>query len=280
VSWAVLVVLLVVGVVVVPAAMRFRDLARVPILAWPTLVLAAAMPCAMFWQLMNPPEPIAEMALAGLHQKVTLEVPPRHSVLVTGTLDPLAEGVEANKTDYSIRFSGTGWFQQETGNIKRKSEGGVDIGDPTGDPALRSGARARASKWGEDLQTRFDLQGSGQTVAELTLWNGKAAKAIELALIPSPVDTPILLGGFALLTALALYAEIRHKVEKLSGDVAFLALYAVFLRHSTTPADAFQGTLSALLPAFLLGEGAVAGIAWLVTRPPKPDKAKAPEQAR
>ena len=116
---------------------------------------------------------------------------------------------------------------------------------------------------------RFDFEGSGDVKAELTLWNGKAASAIELAVIPSPIPTVALVALAVVLTCLGLWIEVRNKVDRFGRDLGILTFYAVFLRHGTTPIDAFQGVLSAILPAFLIGEGIPGGIAWLLLREPK-----------
>jgi len=110
--------------------------------------------------------------------------------------------------------------------------------------------------------------------AELTLWNGKAASAIELAVIPSPFPTVALVALAVVLTCVGLWIEVRNKVDRFGRDLGILTFYAVFLRHGTTPVDAFQGVLSAVLPAFLIGEGIPGGIAWLVLREPKGKKGR------
>jgi hypothetical protein len=267
-NWAPVVVAIVIGVVVVPAVLRLRNFSKLPIPTWPSLVIATAAPIVMTWNLLAPAPAVMTVNLSGTGGKAELSVPPQHSVLVTGILSD-DEDASANKTDYSIKFTGPGWFQQESGAIRRKADNALDV-DELGGEALRGSQKTRGgSRWGEDLQDRFDFEGSGDVKAELTLWNGKAASAIELAVIPSPIPTVVLVAIAVVLTCGALWIEVRHKVDRLGRDVGILTFYAVFLRHGTTPVDAFQGVLSAILPAFLIGEGIPGGIAWLLTREPK-----------
>jgi hypothetical protein len=267
-NWAPVVVALVIGVVVVPAVLRLRNFSKLPIATWPSFVLATAAPIVMTWNLLMPPPPTMTVDMSGTGGKADLTVPPQHSVLVTGILSD-ADDASANKTDYSIRFTGPDWFQQESGAIRRKADNSLDI-DELGGEAVRGAQKTRGgSRWGEDLQERFDFEGSGDVKAELTLWNGKAASAIELAVIPSPIPTVALVALAVVLTCVGLWIEVRNKVDRFGRDLGILTFYAVFLRHGTTPVDAFQGVLSAILPAFLIGEGIPGGIAWLLTREPK-----------
>ena len=267
-NWAPVVVAVVIGVVVVPAVLRLRNFSKLPIATWPALVLATAAPIAMTWNLLMPPPATMTVAMSGNGGKADLTVPPQHSVLVTGILSD-EDDASANKTDYSIKFTGPGWFQQESGAIRRKADNALDV-DELGGEAVRGSTKTRGgSRWGEDLQERFDFEGSGDVKAELTLWNGKAATAIELAVIPSPIPTVALVALAVVLTCAGLWIEVRHKVDRIARDLGILTFYAVFLRHGTTPVDAFQGVLSAILPAFLIGEGIPGGIAWLLLREPK-----------
>ena len=267
-NWAPVVVAVVIGVVVVPAVLRLRNFSKLPIATWPSLLVATAAPIVMTWNLLVPPPPTMTVDMSGTGGKADLTVPPQHSVLVTGILSD-EDDASANKTDYSIRFTGPGWFQQESGAVRRKADNSLDI-DELGGEAVRGSQKTRGgSRWGEDLQERFDFEGSGDVKAELTLWNGKAASALELAIIPSPIPTVALVALAVVLTCLGLWIEVRNKVDRLGRDLGILTFYAVFLRHGTTPVDAFQGVLSAILPAFLIGEGIPGGIAWLLLREPK-----------
>jgi hypothetical protein len=100
---------------------------------------------------------------------------------------------------------------------------------------VRGSTKTRGgSRWGEDLQERFDFEGSGDVKAELTLWNGKAASAIELAVIPSPIPTVVLVALAVVLTCVGLWIEVRNKVDRFGRDLGILTFYAVFLRHGTT----------------------------------------------
>ena len=65
------------------------------------------------------------------------------------------------------------------------------------------------------------------------------------------------------LSLIGLLLEIRFGADQLAGNVAFLALWAVFLRDGVTPLDDWQEISKAVLPSALFGWGAVGGLAYL-----------------
>lgn len=84
--------------------------------------------------------------------------------------------------------------------------------------------------------------------------------------IPAPPDLRLLWGIAIVVALLGLVAEVKYGAIQLGGDVAFLALFAVFVRDRVSAADAMRESAGAALAAGLLGWGAVGGLAYLLLK--------------
>ena len=65
---------------------------------------------------------------------------------------------------------------------------------------------------------------------------------------------------------LGVYYEAWWKCEKVGQDFGFLSLYGVFLVDVVAPLDGYIGILYSAMPTFLMGYGAVAGVAFLAVK--------------
>lgn len=251
-----------------PSLKRALDLPAFPWIAVPFALTAATMPCLMAWLVLNPSVPVAEADISPLARQVVLEAPAGHALLVTANLTEDAKGPKAGKTAYALALSGEGWASKATGEVRRKSEGdddGADV-DVLDGAQLSEAGRRRAGKWGEDLEERFDLKGAGKVEIELTNFDGEAASGLHLKVIEAPPPAWLLWPVALLLGSVGLAIELKLGPTQLGGDIAFLALYAVFLRDGVTPADSFQKVAFAAFPAAVVGWGIFASIGYLVER--------------
>jgi len=252
-----------------PTIKRASNLANPPYLAIPVALLAAAMPCLMAYLVLNPGPTLDEADISPLAQEVTLQVPPDSALLVTANLTENPKGSQPGKSNYALALSGQGWASKATGEIRRKVKKGdddkVDVNVLEGDQITESGKR-RAGKWGEDLEERFKLKGDGPVKVELTNFDGDAANGLHLRVIKAPPPAWLLWPFALLLGAIGLAIELRQGPTQLGGDIAFLALYGVFLHDGVTPADSFQKVAFAAFPAAVVGWGLFASIGYLVER--------------
>ncbi|MCB9780657.1 MAG: hypothetical protein H6742_18970 [Alphaproteobacteria bacterium] len=264
-----------------PTTKRMLDLGDPPKVAWPLMLFAALIPCAMGWIVLNPPPPVDEADLSMLASEAVLEAPAGHSILVTATLTEDPKGPKAGKSNYALAISGDGWAQKATAEIRRKveeDEDSIDVNVIEGEQLSESGRR-RGGKWGEDLEERFDLQGPGPVKIELTNFDGDAASGVHISVIKSPPSDLILWPLALVLGAIGLAIELKWGPTQLGGDIAFLALYGVFLRDGVTPADSFQKVAFAAFPAAVVGWGIFASAGYLVERS-RAKKAKEEERQR
>ncbi len=268
-----------VAFVVVAAFRRLADLRSLPVWIKPALLLCAVVPVAVGSMLLNPGEPSDASRLARLHDKDTIEVPEGHALLVRGVLSDLElldskKLAEAAKTNYAISIVGQGWSQTASGEIRRRTEvEGTTAG--VGGAALKDQGRARAASLGEDLESRFDVPAGGALQLEITNWQGAAVEAILVEAVPAPPKRPILWAITVVAAILGLVAEVKHRAVQLSGDMAFLCAYAVFLPDQVTPASGFQEAGTAAFGAALLGWLGVGGMAWLMLKYQEQREAKA-----
>lgn len=251
-----------------PTIKRASDLADPPYSAIPFALMAAAMPVVMAYMVLNPSPPVDEADLSPLATEVIVQAPPGHALLVTANLTEDPKGPQAGKSSYALALSGKGWASKATGEVRRKVEqddDAVDVDVLDGEQLTESGRR-RVGKWGEDLEERFNLKGEGPVKIELTNFDGDAASGLHIKVIKAPPPAWVLWPIALTLGAIGLNIELRRGPTQLGGDIAFLALYGVFLRDGVTPADSFQKVAFAAFPAAVVGWGVFASIGYLVDR--------------
>jgi len=250
-----------------PTAWRMRNLPEPPYYAIPLMLLASASPVLMAWLVLHPGDAVDQADISPLRDTVELQAPAGYSLLVTANLDDDAKGAKAGKTDYALAMSGPDWAEKATGEIRRKVDNpdDVDVDVLSGSQLTESG-RHRNGKWGEDLEERFHLKGAGPVKVQLTNIDGDAASSLHLAVIPSPPPAWLLWPAALIMGCIGLFIELRQGPSQLGGDMAFLALYGVFLRDGVTPHDSFQRIAFAAFPAAVVGWGIFASAGYLVER--------------
>ena len=266
VSYAALLIYGLIAFVVIAGLRRLTDIRGLP--AWVKLapILFSAPPIYVASILLNPGEPVAEVRMARLHEKATIEVPAGDDLLVRGVLSDLdgltdaKKKAEAGKMNYRISVEGDGWKRQAAGEIRRKLERD-QTGPTTGGAALKD-TRSRAASLGEDLEQRFDLEGSGTANLEVAVWQGAAAEAVIVEVVRGTPERPILWAITGVAALLGLIAEVRYKAIQMAGDLAFLAAFAVFMPDQVTPLSGFQEAGVAAFAAALFGWLGVAGLAF------------------
>ena len=250
--------------VAVSTTVRMRSAARVPPLFWLLMLVAVAIPIGVGSLVLSPKESVSTALLSGQGQSDTMKLPEGHSLLVTAELAQIDNDDPSSlKTDYALKVKGMGWSQTLVGIVERESEdGGADVDIYEGE-GISSGKSRKASGLREDLQERFDLVGTGDILVTVSNFQGAAASSLLVESIPSPPSPLILWPVSFLFSILGIYYEIWRNCEKVSGDIAFLPLYATFLADSVTPLDGYMGVAFAALPAAFLSWGGVAGCAYL-----------------
>lgn len=254
---------------VIAAIKRLGDIRNLPVWIKPALVLTAIVPVLVASTLLNPGTPADASRLARLHDKDTVLVPPGHALLVRGVLSDLEllddkKRGEAGKTNYRVDVTGEGWTYKAAGEIRRKTERGTSTDE--GGASLKDQGRARAAALGEDLEQRFDLPGAGTAQLEIGLWQGAAVDAVLVEVVRAPPPRAWLWALTGVAIAIGLVAEVRYRAVQVSGDMAFLASFAVFMLEQITPASGFQEAGVAAFGAALLGWLGVGGVAWMLLK--------------
>lgn len=281
--------LIIAAVILLVAGLRLRRMQEMRASHWlvlPTLLLAAAMPAYVAWKVLAPAHPGPEVA--GVHvskvspvvDTTTLDLPPGYALLVTATLGEKTDDPSSDRTAYSLRVRGEGWEQAASGTIKRADAGqGPAIATGSGEGV--TDAERRSSRLGEDLQDRFEFNGSGPIRIDVSNWSGEAASTLDLEVVEAPPPAALIWALIAVVSILGVVVEVRSGAEQFAGDVAFLAMWAIFLRDGVTPLDDWQEVVKAILPAALLGMLLVGGVAYLAVRyttppeaPPEPEGGK------
>jgi hypothetical protein len=258
--------------VLIPAIRRMLDLQKIPWLAWPVMLAAGAFPSYMAYNVLNPEFTGAKAEVRQDHEKdkrpFSLEVPGEgYALMVTALLGPEQEDVPADKTAYTLRYELGGQEHRVLGTIRRKSgDDSIDVNSDVSE-TMRETGRRRSGGLGEDLQDRFDLEGgAGTLTGRVANWDGEAAAVLFLEVVKAPPPEHILWLIAILISAGAIVVEVKYGAEKFTGDIGFLAMYAVFIRDGVTPLDTYKGVGLAVLPAAIVGWFLVAGIAFLINK--------------
>lgn len=254
--------------VLIPAIRRMFDLPKIPILAWPVMLMAGGFPAFMAYTVLNPGEVYDTAEVRAYKDKFSVEVPGEgYALMVTALLGPEREDIPSDKTSYTIRYELDNQEHRMVGTIRRKSgDDSIDVNIDGGE-AVRQTGRRRSGGLGEDLQDRFDLAGSGGTMEGFVAnWEGQAATVLILEVVKAPPPSSLLWLIALGICVFAIAVEAGFGAEKFTGDIGFLALYAVFLRDGVTPLDTYKGVGLAVLPAAIVGWVLVAGIAFLVVK--------------
>jgi len=265
---SVLVVAGVILLVLVPAFRRMLDLQKVPLLAWPVMLCAGALPSYMAYTVLNPGEIYDKAEVRAYKDTFEVDIPAEgHALMVTALLGPESEDVGADKTAYTIRYEMGGEEHRAVGTVRRKSgddsiEVDIDVGE-----TVRERGKRRSGGLGEDLQDRFDLEGpGGKLTGTVVNWEGAAAQVLFIEVIKAPPPATWLWLMAIAISAGAIIVESWFAADKFTGDIGFLAMYGVFLRDGVTPLDTYQGVGMAVLPAAIVGWFMVAGLGFLVTK--------------
>ncbi len=248
------------------------DLQKIPWLAWPVMLAAGSFPSYMAYTVLNPGEIYAKAEVRQDHEKdkrpFTLEVPGEgYALMVTALLGPELEDVPTDKTAYTLRYELGGEEHRVIGTIRRKSgDDSIDVNADASETVRETGRR-RSGGLGEDLQDRFDLKGGGGTLkGRVANWDGDAAAVLFLEVVKAPPPAYLLWLIALVISALAIVVEVKYGAEKFTGDIGFLAMYAVFIRDGVTPLDTYKGVGLAVLPAAIVGWFLVAGMAYLIAK--------------
>jgi len=260
----VLVLALVIGLNLGFVVKRLRDFNALTIFVWPLMIAAALAPSYVAFNVLNPGAPLQTAEVTAEGDIVELHIPDNHSVMVTAILTEDTEEPGNDKTDYFLRLKGQGWEESYDEVIKRDSgSGGPDV-DAMDDHRIEDASGSRKGNLRENLQDRIDLKQYGDITVEVTNWSGSAAASLRLEVVRGPPSDLALWIFTIVITVLALALGVRDNAERLASDLAFLALWAVFIRDKVTPLDDYPGVIWALVPAALIGWLGVAAIEYLV----------------
>lgn len=259
-----------VAFVVIAALKRLGDVRTLPFWIKPAMVLFGVVPIAVGAMLLNPGPPSAVSRLARVHDKDDIVVPDGSCLLVAGVLSDLdamddKKMSQAGKTNYTLTVTGDGWNENLSGEIRRKT-GHTASGSEAGGTGVKDQSRARSAALGEDLEERFDVKAPGTLHVEITNWQGAAADAVLVQVVPAPPKKVILWTITVIAGILGMIAEIRYKAVQIAGDMVFLAAFAVFMPDKVTPASGFQEAGAAAFGAALLGWLGVGGVCWLILK--------------
>ena len=268
---AIIILVAIIALTIGPALKRLMDLSSIPVLVWPTIVGAIALPVWVAMSILEPGEAIDSADVSAVHDEVELTIPPDHSLMITATLDDDEDAMVHTKTSYALTLRGENtagqrWLEKYEAEVLRDNEDSKDNPDINmieGDAISESGRR-RAGKFSEDLQERWDLEDSGTATILVTNYHGAAASSLALEVVPSPPPVSLLWLGAGLISLCGIVLEVKWGCDRLAGDVGFLACIAAILPQSgITPLDNIQGMAFGILGAALIGWGVVAGSAWL-----------------
>ena len=260
------IVVLVVLSIVVSTVGRMRGAAKVPVIFWLLLLLAAVVPLGTGWMVLNKGEVVAQASMKAVKDHVQLEVPEGHALLVTGLLNTEdGDSEDAYKTSYTFRVQGNNWKEKVVGEITKQNEGKKELKGLEGQGITESGKKP-SNKTGQHVQDRFVLKGSGLIDLLVENYSGTAASELQIEVIPAPPSPLILWTVAIVLSILGIYLEAWHSCDKVAGDLAGISMYAIFLADGITPTASKVDVMLAFLPGFFLGWGLVAGLAYLIVK--------------
>ena len=184
--------------------------------------------------------------------KDRLEVADGQALLVTASFpaldrDPLPD---EETTAFAVRVAGDGWEQKLIDEVRRSGAGEKRIGD--GGSGISDGGKRRGGV-GEELQHRYRLQGTGSALLEVTNWHGQAAEHLVVELIDAPPEEgPLALLALGLLV-LGAFCDGRYKTDRLSADLGFLGVLAIFIADRVTPLGSWFHVIGTLVTALFVG---------------------------
>jgi hypothetical protein len=263
------VVVLVILLVLLPAIHRMLDLVKIPLLAWPVMLMAGIMPSFMAYTVLNPGTVYDKAEVRGDNDKFELDVPTDgdYAVMITAMLGDEDEDRPTDKTAFTLRYERGGDEFTIAETIRRKSgDNAIDVELEQGE-TVRERGKLRSGSIGEKLQYREDIKGDGSKLrGEVTNWQGEAAQVLFIEVVKAPPKQSLLWLIALTICALAILTEAKFGADKFTGDIGFLTMYGVFLRDGVTPLDTYQGVGMAVLPAAIVGFFGVAGVGFLVTK--------------
>lgn len=263
-----LVIVAIVAAILIGTLSRMRGAAKVPALFWVALLASGALPIWTGWQVLNPGETVDEVRVTRVKDHRSFNLPENHSLLVTARFQDEIEDKKdesSYKTAYSFTIQGDGWKEKVSGIMNIRQDDAQNLDAIAGETISESG-KQKSRKSGSNMQERYQLQGSGKVDLLVSNYEGTIAKALLVEVIPSPPSALLLWSACAFLSLLGIYFEVWHKCDKVAGDLAGIAFYAVFLADGITPMSSFLNIASAFLPGMFLGWGLVAGLGFLVAK--------------
>ncbi len=181
-----------------------------------------------------------------------VEVGAGQALLVTASFPPLDRDPTADEetTAFAVRVAGDGWEQKLIDEVRRSGAGEKRIGD--GGSGVSDGGKRRGGI-GEELQHRYRLVGEGSVLLEVTNWHGEAAEHLLVEVIDAPPsEGPLALLAFGLLL-LGAVCDGRYKTDRLSADLGFLGMLALFVADRVTPLGSWFHVIGTLVTALFVG---------------------------
>lgn len=249
---------------------RMRGAPRVPVFFWIMLVAVTIVPMITGWMVLQKGEVAQQVSFAAEKEHQSLRIPEGHALLITGVLsEEQGKTEEAYKTAYTLRIQGTTstgniWKQKVSGEVTKQNNSNKQLQE-LGQGIREAGGKPK-NKTGQHVQDRFRVEGYGDVDLFVENYSGQAAQRLEVEVIPAPPPAMWLWGFAVFASIIGVYLESWKNCDKVSGDLAGLAFYAVFVADGLTPSASWFNVASAFLPGMFLGWGVVAGIAWLALK--------------
>ena len=148
------VVVLVILLVLLPAIHRMLDLVKIPLLAWPVMLMAGLMPSFMAYAVLNSGTVYDKAEVRGDDDKFELDIPTDgdYAVMITAMLGEEDEDRPTDKTAFTIRYERGGDEFTIAETIRRKSgDDAIDVELEQGE-TVRERGKLRSGTIGEKLQ--------------------------------------------------------------------------------------------------------------------------------